>query len=87
MIKAPFMALVIGWSHAAKARGQGKRQVARPGNDDLGGQSDLPGHRTRWPVCGLLRLEWDVMPMTHGRTALNCRAGPHGRLRRSHGAG
>ena len=64
MIKAPFMALVIGIvACVGGLRGEGQRGVARPADHDLGREVDLPGDRARRPVRHLLRLDRDVSGM------------------------
>ena len=61
MIKAPFMALVIGVVACVEGHGgEGLRRIARPADHRLGGGVDLPGDRARRPVRHLLRLDRDV---------------------------
>ena len=61
MIKAPFMALVIGVVACVRGpEGQGQRRVARAADHGVGGQVDLPGDRARRRVRHLLRLDRDV---------------------------
>ena len=61
IIKAPFMALVIGIVACSEGfAGEGQRRVARQADDHLGGEVDLPGDRARRAVCGLLRVDWNV---------------------------
>ena len=85
MIKAPFMALVIGVVACVEGlAGQGLRGIARPADHRLGGEVDLPGDRARRPVRHLLRLDRDV---SDGAAATAERrrhrgARPGGRLRR-----
>ena len=68
MIKAPFMALVIGIvACVGGPAGQGQRRVARPADHHLGRQVDLPGDRARRRVRHLLRLDRDVTGMDAAR--------------------
>ncbi len=61
MIKAPFMALVIGVVACAQGFAvKGSAEVARAANDGLGGEGDLPGDRPRRPLRGVLRFNRHV---------------------------
>ena len=63
MIKAPFMALVIGVSPAAKVCGSRAAPSCWGCKPHVGGEVDLPGHRPRRHVRYLLRLDRDVTEM------------------------
>ena len=61
MIKAPFMALVIGIVACVEGLAvQGQRRIARPADHVVGGEVDLPGDRAGRRVRHLLRLDRDV---------------------------
>ena len=61
MIKAPFMALVIGVVACVEGLAvKGSAGIARPADHRLGGGVDLPGDRARRPVRHLLCLDRDV---------------------------
>ena len=61
MIKAPFMALIIGLVACGEGLAvQGKRRVARPANDRRGGQIDLSRHRARRHVRDFFCRDRDV---------------------------
>ena len=63
MIKAPFMALVIGIVACTEGlQRQGQRGIARLADHGLRGEVDLSRHRARRPVRHVLRLDRDVRP-------------------------
>ncbi len=58
MVKAPFMAFLIGTiACVARPCGGGLGRVARPAHHRLGGAVDLLRHRARRPVRRLLRID------------------------------
>ena len=81
MIKAPFMALVIGIVACVEGLAvRGQRRVARPAHHGLGGEVDLPRHRARWRVRHLLRVDRDV---SHGDLQRAKRHHPRSRSHRA----
>ncbi len=57
IIKAPFMALVIGLIASTEGFMLPARRIARPAGDGLGRQIDLHGHRRGWHLLHLLQLD------------------------------
>ena len=81
MIKAPFMALVIGIVASSEGlAGQGKRGIPRQADHNLGRQVDLSGHRARWAYspCSLRRSECN--DAGSGRTICDPRERSRGRI-------
>ena len=82
IIKAPFMALVIGIVACSEGlAGEGKRRVARQADDDLGGEIDLSGDRARRAVCDLLRIDRNVSDARSDTAVRDPRPRSCGRLR------
>ena len=75
IIKAPFMALVIGIVACSEGlRVKGSAEVARQADHDFGGEVDLPGHRARRAVCGVLCIDRNVaMQEAAGQFAIRVR--------------
>ncbi len=72
IIKAPFMALVIGIVAAVEGLSvEGSAGVTGRADHGVGREIDLPGHRARRTVRGLLRLDRDVVMA--GSTAIHIR--------------